>query len=179
MQKITKHLTLAALATVAVLATTLLFQTPIAQAGGHGKRDEHGQPARVTFTKWVTAVPFLPGLIANMGGVVGGEVGDGTFAGELLLNEPTATGSHKVAVYHFTGLEYSFTALVDVVQTGVGPGATAAITGVVTDGWLQGHALEGEYTEIVCGHDGINSPCWAGILEIQRDSRQSGSDQDR
>lgn len=163
--KIIKNLTLAA------VAATLLFQTSITRAGNHGKRDEHGQPARVTFTKWVTAVPFVPGLIANMEGVVGGEVGDGTFTGELLLNEATATGSHKVAVYHFTGPRHSFTALVDVVQTGNDPGATATITGVVTDGWLQGHALEGEYTQIVCGHDGVNSACWAGTLEIQRDSR--------
>jgi len=163
--KIIKNLALAA------VAATLLLQTSITRADNHGKRDEHGQQARVTFTKWVTAVPFVPGLIATMEGVVGGEVGDGTFTGELLLNEATATGSHKVAVYHFTGPRHSFTALVDVVQTGNEPGATATITGVVTDGWLQGHALEGEYTQIVCGHDGVNSACWAGVLEIQRDSR--------
>jgi hypothetical protein len=171
MKTITKHLTLAALATGAVLVTTLLFQTPIARAAGNGKQDEHGQQATVTFTKWVTTVPSLPGLIANMAGVVGGEVGNGAFTGEVLLNEPTATGSHKVAVYRFTGPEHSFTALVNVVQTGSGPGATATISGIVTDGWLQGHALEGEYTAIVSTHDGITSACFEGTLEIQRDSR--------
>ena len=166
--KIIKNFTLAA---VAVIAVTLLFQPSVTLAGGNGKQDEHGQQAKVSFIKWVTDVPFRPGLIANMGGLVGGEVGTGTFTGELLLNEPTATGSHKVAVYHFNGPEHSFTAVVNVVQTGVGPGATAAITGIVTDGWLRGHALEGEYTEIQCSHDGITSSCWEGSLEIQRDSR--------
>ena len=83
----------------------------------------------------MTAVPFLPGLIANMAGVVGGEVGDGIFTGELLLNEPTATGTHEVAVYHFTGPGHSFTALVNVVQTGARSVASSRKAGCKATLW--------------------------------------------
>jgi len=165
--KITKNFTFA----LAVIAATLLFQPSSTLAGGKGKSDEHGQQAKVTYTKWVTTVPFVPGLIANMEGVVGGKVGDGIFTGEVLLNVPTATGSHIVAIYHFTGPKHSFTALVNVVRTGIGLGTTAAISGIVTEGWLQGHPLEGEFTEIQCTHDGITTACYEGSLEVQRDSR--------
>ena len=128
--------------TFAALAATLLFQTPIARADNHGA-------ATINFTKWVTALAPPPGVLANMAGVIGGgDVGDGTFTGEVLLNEPTATGRHIVADYHLHGSKHSFTARVNVVQTGAGPGAHAVITGVVTGGWLKDHAVNGEYTII-------------------------------
>ena len=126
--------------TFAALAATLLFQTPIARADNHGA-------ATINFTKWVTIPAPRPGVLADMAGlIVGGDVGDGTFTGEILLKEPTATGQHIVADYHLHGSKHSFTARVDVVQTGAGPGAHAMITGVVTDGWLKDHAVDGEYT---------------------------------
>lgn len=153
--------------TFAALAVTLLFQTPIARA------DDNGQQAKATFTKWVTAFPNLPGQIADMAGVVGGVVGEGTFTGEVLLYNPgpTATSvSHFVAFYHFTGPKHSFTALVNVVQTGTGPGTKAEITGVVTDGWLKGHSVKGEYTEETCGTPSM--PCYTGFLKIDRDSKE-------
>jgi len=130
--------------TFAALAATLLFQTPIARADNNGA-------ATINFTKWVIGPSSVPGVLANMaglivGGDVGGDVGDGLFTGEVLLNEPTATGRHIVADYHLLGAKHSFTARVDVVQTGAGPGAHAVITGVVTDGWLKDHAVNGEYT---------------------------------
>jgi len=159
--KINKNLTLAALATVAILAATLLFQPSTTLAGDKGQRggdkgkgDRDHRDAKATFTKWVTAFPNQPGEIANFGGVVGGDVGNGTFTGEVLLFDPGATAtdvSHFVAFYRFTGLKHSFTALVNVVQTGSGVGTKAVITGVVTEGWLEGHAVKGEYTEGTCG----------------------------
>ena len=132
--------------TFAALAATLLFQTPIARADNNGA-------ATINFTKWVTALNPRPGVLADMAGVivgedVGGDVGDGTFTGEVLLNEPTATGRHIVADYHLHGSKHSFTARVNVVQTGSGPGAHAVISGVVTDGWRKGHAVNGQYTII-------------------------------
>jgi hypothetical protein len=45
------------------------------------------------------------------------------------------------ALYHFTGSRHSFTALVHVVQSGSANGSTAVITGVVTDGWLEGNLV--------------------------------------
>jgi hypothetical protein len=141
--KIIKNLTFAALA---ALAIALVVQTPSARADNHGA-------ATINFIKWVTALNPRPGVLADMEGIivgadVGGDVGDGTFIGEILLNEPTATGRHIVADYHLHGSKHSFTARVNVLQTGVGRGAHAVITGVVTDGWLKDHAVDGEYTII-------------------------------
>ena len=171
--KIIKNLTFA---TLAALAATLLFQTSITRADNHGQRgndhergDRDHRDAKATFTKWVTAFPNQPGLIANFAGVVGGAVGDGIFTGELLLYNPGPTVSHFVAFYHFTGPKHSFTALVDVVQTGSGPGTKAVIVGVVTDEWLKGHAVKGEFTEGTCGTPSM--PCYTGTLQIDRDSK--------
>ena len=126
--------------TLAAVAATLLFATSIARADDNGA-------ATINFTKWVTVPAPRPGVVADMAGViVGGDVGDGTFTGEILVNQPTATGRHIVADYHLHGAKHSFTARVNVVQTGGGSGAHAVITGVVTDGWLKGHAVDGEYT---------------------------------
>lgn len=173
--KIIKNLAFVALA---ALAVALMFQTSITQADAHGQPgNDHGRgdrdhrDAKATFTKWVTAFPNLPGQIADMAGVVGGVVGEGTFTGEVLFYNPgpTATSlSHFVAFYHFTGPKHSFTALVNVVQTGSGPGTKAVITGVVTDGWLKGHAVKGEYTEGTCGTPSML--CYTGFLKIDRDS---------
>jgi hypothetical protein len=136
--------------------------------------DDHGQKgdrdhrdAKATFTKWVTAFPNQPGLIANMAGVVGGDVGDGVFTGEVLKMETdVVTGvTEIVAFYHFNGLKHSFSALVHVQQTGL----KAVIIGVVTDGWLKGRAVEGKYTQFACDK-GITGACFEGTLEIERDS---------
>ena len=117
----------------------------------------------------MTGFPNQPGRIIDMAGIVGGDVGNGTFTGEVLLYNPGATAtavSHFVAFYHFHGQKHSFTALVDVLQTGSGPGTKAVITGIVTDGWQKGHAVSGGYTEIVGTHDGITSACYQGALKI-------------
>ena len=152
---------------MAVLAVTLLFQTSVTRAGDKGKRDDHGQQAQVSFTKWITSFPYQPGLLANMAGVVGGDVGDGSFTGEVLQMSTVGDVTEIVAFYHFHGAKHSFTALNHIVQTGL----KAVIVGVVTDGWLKGHAVEGEFTQIKCNHDGTTSDCYSGTLEIQRDSR--------
>jgi hypothetical protein len=150
----------------AALAVAVLFQTSVTRADDHGKKGN--RDAKVTFTKWITAFPNQPGLIANMAGVVGGDVGDGVFTGEVLkMDYVTVPGvTEIVAFYRFTGTKHSFTALNHIVQTGT----KAVITGVVTDGWLKGHAVEGEYTQITLVHDGITSDAYQGTLEIERDS---------
>ena len=156
--KIIKNLAFVALA---ALAVALLFQTSITQAGDQGHRD-----ATATFRKWI--VDFPPaGVIANMAGVVGGAVGDGIYTGEILTYN-VIDGVTKIdANYHFNGSKHSFTALVHIEQTGL----KAVIIGVVTDGWLKGHAVEGEYTQITCEHVGPTPDCFEGTLEIDRDSK--------
>jgi hypothetical protein len=122
---------------------------------------------KVTFTKWVTAFPNQPGLLANMVGVGGGDVGDGTFTGEVFkMSTDDATGvTEIVAFYHFNGPAHSFSALVHVLQTGAVTGSKAVIGGVVTDGWLTGHAVAGEFTQIAIDHDGGTG--YQGTLDIQ------------
>jgi hypothetical protein len=108
-----------------------------------------------TFTKWM--VDEGP----EMAGVVGGAVGEGTYAGKVLDLQPGPT-TVVSAIYQFNGSKRPFTALVHVEQTGL----QAVVTGVVTDGWGKGSPVKGEYTEIKCDHDGITTDCWRGTLEI-------------
>jgi hypothetical protein len=44
-------------------------------------------------------------------------------------------------------------------------GSKGVISGIVTDGWMKGHAIEGEYTQIAIDHDGGTG--FEGSLEIQ------------
>ena len=108
-----------------------------------------------TFTKW------LVGEGPDMAGVVGGAVGEGTYAGKVLdmIEGPTAIVEAR---YGFHGSDRDFTALVHVEQTGL----EAVITGVVTDGWGKGNLVTGQYSEIQCDHDGVTTDCWRGTLNI-------------
>lgn len=132
----------------AIVLLTLSLGAGVATADGH--RDH--RIAQNTFTKWVTEFP-------TMAGVVGGAVGRGTYAGEVLKYTPGTTTVIE-ALYHFDGSRHSFTALVHVEQTGL----KAKITGVVTEGWRKGHAVKGRYTQISCTEapDG----CFRGKLNI-------------
>jgi hypothetical protein len=149
---------------VALIASTTLLVT-FASAGtalANGGPDERN--ADNTFTKWVT--DFNAGTMA---GFVGGDVGSGTYAGQILHVEVTATGVVIDAMYHFSGSRHSFSALVRVVQTGFENGATAVITGRVTEGWLLGNEVDGEYTQIAC--DQAGGTCFQGTLAILRGSK--------
>ncbi len=172
--KIIKNLSCAALA---ALAVTLLFQTPITRAGDNGKKNDDNErgdrdhrDAKVTFTKWVVEFPPCPGVLADMAGVVGGDVGEGTYTGEYLFDNTVGDVSKGVALYHFHGSKHSFTALLHVEQTGFTVGSKAVLIGVVTEGWLKGHAVKGEYTVITCEHVGVEPLCYEGTLKIDRDS---------
>ena len=171
--KIIKTLSFAAVVTIAV---ALLFQPSITFANDRGDRDRDHEredrdhrdhrDARVTFRKWIIDYPPCPGVLANMGGVVGGDVGDGIYTGELLFQKVVGNVWMGEALYRFHGSERSFTALVHVEQTGF----KAVITGVVTEGWLKGHPLKGEYTQIDCVNAGPEPLCYEGTFKISRDS---------
>jgi hypothetical protein len=151
-----------AIATAAVLlAFTLGVGLASANAGDH-------RYAENTFTKWITGLGPAP-YFASMGGIVGGDVGDGTFSGYVVTRTPTATGVVIDAIYQFHGSRHSFTAPVHVVQTGSTTGATAVITGQVTDGWLAGTMVEGQYTVGTCDHGSVTGgTCFSGTLTILR-----------
>jgi hypothetical protein len=107
-----------------------------------------------TFTKWMTTGP-------NMAGIVGGAVGDGSYAGEILKDTEGTTWVGEV-LYHFNGSKHSFTALLHVEQTGL----KAVITGVVTEGWLKGNPVRGQYTQITSPLAPGDGTAFQGNLDI-------------
>jgi hypothetical protein len=148
---------LAAFAAV-VLVTLSLSAGAVAADGGRDHRN-----AENTFTKWVTSLSS-----GTMAGVVGGDVGDGTYAGQVLSMVTVGDTTTIHATYGFDGSTHSFSADVQVVQTGL----NAVITGIVTEGWLKGNQVEGQYTQIPCSN-GVEDPqrCYSGTLDILRGSK--------
>ena len=121
-----------------------------------------GHTFDATFTKWVVNFP-------NMTGVVGGDVGTGTYAGEVLNISAVGNITSIEALYHFNGRIHSFTAHVFITwNTALG---TAVITGRVTEGWLKDATAIGEFdTWRVCPiptpGDAESTQCYQGVLHI-------------
>jgi hypothetical protein len=122
-----------------------------------------------TFTKWVTTSPPAPGVLLNMVGVVGGDVGPGTYTGEVISANTVGNITSIHALYHFNGSKHAFTAELNITQDE--SAGTATITGHVTEGWLKGASVTGEYTVLaVCP---IETPdnaqgtvCYQGTLHV-------------
>src|SRR6185295_16332259 len=117
-----------------------------------------------TFTKWIFNYPFMMG-------VVGGDVGTGTYAGEVLNLSTVGDITSVEALYHFNGGTHSFTAHVFVTENDAPGVGTATITGQVTEGWHKGADVTGEYN--VYGACPIPTPgniegtrCYQGTLHI-------------
>jgi hypothetical protein len=120
--------------------------TPVASADGFGRTE-------VTFSKGLTTFP-------NMIGVVGGDVGNGTYAGEIITYDPTIGGgkiTRITADYHLNGSLHQSTARVTVWQF---DDQFAVITGAVTSGWRQGALVYGTY-KVIAGVPGV---CCQGTL---------------
>ena len=84
-----------------------------------------------------------------MVGVVGGDVGPGTYTGEVISVNTVGNITSIQALYHFNGSKHAFTADLNVTQDE--SAGTATITGYVTEGWLKGASVTGEYTVLaVC-----------------------------
>jgi hypothetical protein len=152
-----------ALAVIAAgVLVTLALSAGVVAADGRDHRN-----AENTFTKWVT-----DGNAGTMAGIVGGDVGDGAYVGQILSFVVVGNTQTIDASYGFSGRRHSFTALVHVVQTGAVPGSTAVITGIVQEGWLKGNLVAGEYTQIACDK-GVESPqtCYEGTLDILRGTK--------
>jgi len=145
---------------VAVFAALLAVgptQLALADAGG-----VKGHTFDNTFTKWVTDFP-------NMVGVVGGDVGAGAYAGEILDIVPVGDITNVDALYHFNGRKHSFTAHVFIAESAVT--GTATITGSITEGWLKGSPVTGEYTvlttcPIPTPGNSLGTTCFQGALHI-------------
>ena len=149
----------------------LLFNVSTAMAGGPGESAENKGKFRgrieVTFTKWVTDLP-------NMAGLVSGDAGGGHFAGEVLSYAHTDAIDKLEALYHINGAAFQFTAHNFVTQNNLK--GTAVIRGVVTDGPLKGARVQGEYQVIApCGIANsqtggpFSDACFQGTLTIRGD----------
>jgi hypothetical protein len=156
--KIIKNLTFTALAAAAFAALCALGPAQLALADPGG---EKGHSFDVTFTKWITTFP-------NMAGIVGGDIGDGPFVGEILNINTVGTITTIEALYHMYGSRHSFTAHVYVTQDDVA--GMAVITGRVTEGWLEDAHVSGEYKVLSPCNIGTASTCFQGTLKIKKHS---------
>jgi hypothetical protein len=135
--------------------------------------DSKSNSADVIFTKWISSPGTVgpPGngvdTVFNMKGVDSGDSGPGLFTGEVLLYNLTADGALIRADYHIHGLTHSFTARVNVVQTGL----IAVITGSVTGGWMIGAEVSGSYQQItssgILNATAEGGKCYQGTLHIK------------
>jgi hypothetical protein len=149
-----KNLPIKTLSIVLIFALFAAFFAMPSSLGTLAAQDKDDLNTEITFTKWITTAP-------NMAGIVGGEVGDGAFAGEILDRVPGDDFTSIEALYHINGGDHSFTAHVFVKQNMVTKIAT--IRGVVTDGWLKGRQVSGSYIVISCP-DQTNGVCFQGTL---------------
>ena len=131
--------------------------------------DAKGHTFDDTFTKWVTASKPAEGVLANMVGVVGGDVGPGEYKGEVISMNTVGNITSIKALYHFNGSKHAFTADLNVTQDD--SAGTATITGYVTEGWLKGASLTGEYNVLaVCPietpDNAYGTLCFQGALHV-------------
>lgn len=151
---------LALIAAIALLTLSLGAGVTLANNGRPHIQAEN------TFTKWITGAPFQAGDVLDMAGVVGGDVGHGTFAGTVLsVTDLSADPVVLNTTYGFTGSRHAFTALMHIVQSG----SHAVLIGVVIDGWMKGHQVQGEYAVVTCTHGAVvNDTCFSGTLDIMQ-----------
>ena len=151
-----------------------------AQAGTAGKASPDGgrlrRNADVTFTKWVTSLPENPPTLAgiSMAGVVGGDVGQGTYTGMVVSDDTTSKPNFWLAqaLYGFRGSEHSFVAHNLITEDHTTAPITATIRGFVTSGWMMGAIVTGGYTlvdpcPIPTPGNVFGTPCFQGTLHLQ------------
>ena len=153
------------------------------------KRDRRRGPVEVIFTKWRTAVVVPPppevGTRSLFAGIVGGDLSEGQFVGEVLDREvstpctaspctpgttpPTITGSiaSLQAIYEVQAGEHSFIALIQGGSTSLG----GRLEGVIVSGWRLGaHVRVAFDTLSSCtDRDGVaHGPCFDGTIRVGR-----------
>jgi hypothetical protein len=154
--------TLALIAGAAASTLSLRPGVVSAASGGH---------VEATFTKWIVgdAVPPSDADLVDMVGVVGGNVGAGTFFGEIFGKYDNGTTTMIHAVYHINGGKESFIADVSIMEsdaTGI-----ADITGVVTGGALAGATVDGGFRTLSrCPRptpgNVLGTECFMGTLNV-------------
>jgi hypothetical protein len=151
-----------------------------AQAGTAGKASSDGggnrRNADVTFTKWVTSLPDDPSTLAgiSMAGVVGGDVGQGTYSGMVVSDDTTSRPDFWLAqaLYGFKGSKHSFVAHNLITEDHTTSPITATIRGFVVSGWRMGARVTGEYTlldpcPITTPGNVFGTTCFQGTLHLR------------
>jgi len=151
-----------------------------ARAGAAGKASSDGGSNRrnvdVTFTKWVTSPPDDPSTLAgiSMAGVVGGDVGQGTYSGMVMSDDTTSRSGFWLAqaLYGFRGSKHSFVAHNLITEDDTATPITGTIRGYVVSGWMNGAIVTGEYTRldpcpIPTPGNVLGAVCFQGTLHLR------------
>src|SRR5262249_29249600 len=161
---------------IAVAAGSAVAAQARATAGGPLASARNHRSADVTFTKWVTSLPADTSTLAGatMVGVVGGDVGEGTYAGMVVKDDTTSEPGFWLgqALYGFFGSEHSFVANNFITENDTVSPITATIRGVVIVGWMKGARVTGEYTQfdtcpIPTPGNVLGDACWQGTLHLR------------
>ena len=153
---------------------TVAAQAHTARTGTPDGRNH--RTADVTFTKWVTSLPDDPSTLAgvSMAGVVGGDVGRGTYAGMVVSDDTTSRPGFWLAqaFYGFRGSKHSFVAYNLITENDTTSPITATIRGFVNAGWMMGARVTGEYTQrdtcpIPTPGNVFGTTCFQGTLHLQ------------
>lgn len=160
-----------------ILVVVLASSLAVAAQSRTGSSHPRGQKsADVTFTKWITSLPADPSTVAgvSMAGVVGGDVGDGTFTGIVVGDDTTSMPGFWLgrALYGFFGSDHTFVAYQHVTENDTATPITATIRGRVIVGWMRGARVTGEYTQfdtcpIPTPGNVFDTVCLQGTLHLQ------------
>jgi hypothetical protein len=162
-----------ALAVVAALSFTAVAQ---ARPAALRTDDRAPRSADVTFTKWVTSLPVNPPSLAgvSMVGVVGGDVGNGTYAGMVVKDDTTSMPGFWLAqaLYGFSGSRHAFLAYNFITEDDTASPVTASIRGVVVQGWMRGAFVTGHYRQwdtcpIPTPGNVFGTVCFEGTLHLR------------
>ena len=146
------------------------------QRGAANATTTHHRGADVTFTKWLITQPTDPTLAGvHMAGVVGGDVGTGTFVGFIIGGDVTSRPGFWLghARYEFHGSKHSFVADIHPTENDTVTPNTATIEGVVIKGWMKGARVTGQYSLVdtctIPTPGNVFAPsCIPGTLHLQR-----------
>ena len=97
-------------------------------ASADGNRSHRS--ADVTFTKWLTSFPNDPSAAgASMAGVVGGDVGEGSFVGKIIKDDTSSKPGFWLgqALYGFNGSRHAFVAYNFITEDDTASPVTATI----------------------------------------------------
>jgi hypothetical protein len=100
-----------------------------------------------------------------MKGVVGGDVGAGTYSGQIRSVDATIARGQITRIeadYTFQGSNHTFTARLHVWIYG---GKFAVLNGAVTEGWSKGSTVTGMFDVVPCT-EAPNGVCFRGYVIV-------------